>query len=254
MDLTNPQITLRQARIEALEAELAKEQEKVKELAKDLSRVLGTVKYLRGIAERGSGDRCPEDMTVEKFVLGYVKKLEQHIRNQNEQLEQQAETRKLALDAAVSSSCVLAAELADERKKRAADNAQYSADEIEWNKQLAAAQATITEMRGYFWRDVSDELPKEAQEVLFVRDNKVVHGAWINGIFWHSNTKMAAAKWMPFPPVDISTLPTNQDALHEARAQALEEAVVNWSYGLGGHREEIELKAAAHRAKKGEGK
>ena len=32
MDLTNPQVTLRQARIEHLEAELAKEREKVKEL------------------------------------------------------------------------------------------------------------------------------------------------------------------------------------------------------------------------------
>lgn len=42
------------------------------------------------------------------------------------------------------------------------------------------------------WRDVSEELPQEAQEVLFVRGGKVVHGAWIGGIFWHSNQKMAA--------------------------------------------------------------
>ena len=49
------------------------------------------------------------------------------------------------------------------------------------------------------WRDVVDELPKEAQEVLFVRGGKVVHGAWIGGIFWHSNQKMAAAQWMPLP-------------------------------------------------------
>ena len=49
------------------------------------------------------------------------------------------------------------------------------------------------------WRDVVDELPQEAQEVLFVRGGKTVHGAWIGGIFWHSNQKMAAAQWMPLP-------------------------------------------------------
>ena len=49
------------------------------------------------------------------------------------------------------------------------------------------------------WRDVAEELPQEAQEVLFVRGGKTVHGAWIGGIFWHSNQKMAAAKWMPLP-------------------------------------------------------
>lgn len=58
------------------------------------------------------------------------------------------------------------------------------------------------------WRDVAEELPTEAQEVLFVRGDKVVHGAWIGGIFLHSNTKMAAAKWMPLPPVDLPPLYT----------------------------------------------
>jgi hypothetical protein len=50
-----------------------------------------------------------------------------------------------------------------------------------------------------YWRDVAEEVPQEAQEVLFVRGGKTVHGAWIGGIFWHSNQKMAAAKWMPLP-------------------------------------------------------
>jgi len=59
------------------------------------------------------------------------------------------------------------------------------------------------------WRDVADELPQEAQEVLFVRGGKTVHGAWIGGIFWHSNQKMAAAYWMPLP------LPPNY-AMHTA--------------------------------------
>mgnify|MGYP000119512417 FL=1 len=49
------------------------------------------------------------------------------------------------------------------------------------------------------WRDVVDELPQEAQEVLFVRGGKTVHGAWIGGIFWHGNQQMAAATWMPLP-------------------------------------------------------
>lgn len=49
------------------------------------------------------------------------------------------------------------------------------------------------------WRDVADELPQEAQEVLFVRYGKTVHGAWIGGCFWHNNQQMAAAKWMPLP-------------------------------------------------------
>ena len=49
------------------------------------------------------------------------------------------------------------------------------------------------------WRDVVDELPQEAQEVLFVRGGKTVHGAWIGGIFWYNNKKCAAAAWMPLP-------------------------------------------------------
>lgn len=53
------------------------------------------------------------------------------------------------------------------------------------------------------WRDVADELPREAQEVLFVRGEKTVFGAWIGGIFWHNNQKMAAAYWMPIPKAPV---------------------------------------------------
>ena len=61
------------------------------------------------------------------------------------------------------------------------------------------------------WRDVADELPQEAQEVLFVRGGKTVHGAWIGGIFWHSNQKMAAAYWMPLPlPPNALAEPTER--------------------------------------------
>lgn len=53
------------------------------------------------------------------------------------------------------------------------------------------------------WRDVADELPREAQEVLFARGEKTVFGAWIGGIFWHNNQKMAAAYWMPIPKAPV---------------------------------------------------
>ena len=64
---------------------------------------------------------------------------------------------------------------------------------------LLKACAARAKERAPHWRDVAEELPQEAQEVLFVRGGKTVHGAWIGGIFWHSNQKMAAAKWMPLP-------------------------------------------------------
>ena len=42
--------------------------------------------------------------------------------------------------------------------------------------------------------DVADELPQEAQEVLFVRGGKTVTGAWIGGIFWHSKVQQMALR------------------------------------------------------------
>lgn len=50
------------------------------------------------------------------------------------------------------------------------------------------------------WRDVYVHgCPEAAQEVLFARGGITVHGAFIGGIFWHSNEKCAAALWMPLP-------------------------------------------------------
>jgi uncharacterized small protein (DUF1192 family) len=46
------------------------------ELLTDLDRVLTTSRYLIGIAERGEGRPMAEDETAERFVLGYVKRLE----------------------------------------------------------------------------------------------------------------------------------------------------------------------------------
>ena len=70
-------------------------------------------------------------------------------------------------------------------------------EQKQWMNDLYDAADVIE--RAPRWRDVADELPQEAQEVLFVRGGKTVHGAWIGGIFWHSNQKMAAAYWMPLP-------------------------------------------------------
>lgn len=49
------------------------------------------------------------------------------------------------------------------------------------------------------WRDVADEPPQKAQEVLFVHDGKTVHGAWIGGAFWHNNQRCSATAWLPLP-------------------------------------------------------
>lgn len=50
------------------------------------------------------------------------------------------------------------------------------------------------------WRDVSiDGLPTRAQEVLFCRNNRTVHGAFIGGLFWYNNEKCCALYWMPLP-------------------------------------------------------
>lgn len=112
----------------------------------------------------------------------------------------------------------LRAELAAEREKRAADNAQYSADEIEWNKQLAAAQATIAEMRG----KVSQCLDEHYVGRKFSTNS--LH--------------------------DALALPTNQDALHEALARECERlAEVSEDYHM---RTWLRKEAAAHRARKEE--
>ena len=61
-------------------------QERVDETAKgehepvwsteECDRVMKTLRYIQGIAERGEGRAMRDDETLEQFVLGYVKKLE----------------------------------------------------------------------------------------------------------------------------------------------------------------------------------
>lgn len=44
--------------------------------AAPIDRLLKTLRYLIGIAERGEGRKIRDDETIEQFVLGYVKRLE----------------------------------------------------------------------------------------------------------------------------------------------------------------------------------
>jgi len=66
---------LAEAKLELLRAreQLA---ESKREYGTDVSRLIATVKYLVGIAERGENRKARDDETAEGFVLGYVKKLE----------------------------------------------------------------------------------------------------------------------------------------------------------------------------------
>lgn len=138
----------------------------------------------------------------------------------------------------------LRAELTAEREKvaqleakRAADNAQYSADEIEWNEQLAAAQAVIEQMR-------------EALESCTPADYTTSHV--IHSSFDDALVEQALA------------LPTNLDALHEARALECERLKViceegfseflpnsGGQYALKCMSDILSKEAEAHRAKKG---
>ena len=50
------------------------------EAGHDTLRLIATVQYLRGIAERGTGRLCDDNETTEQFVLGYVKELEGQVK------------------------------------------------------------------------------------------------------------------------------------------------------------------------------
>ena len=75
-----------------LRQQLAAAQEEIEASSKDSLRLLESVKYLRGIAEHGEERQQREDETVEQFVLGYVKKLEDQLAKAN-QLRQIAQGR-----------------------------------------------------------------------------------------------------------------------------------------------------------------
>ena len=60
--------------------ECKKAADELQEYARDVLRLVETVKYLRGIAKRGEGREMRDDETVEGFVLGYVQRLERTLR------------------------------------------------------------------------------------------------------------------------------------------------------------------------------
>lgn len=124
-------------------------------------------------------------------------------------------------------------ELAAEREKRAADNAQYTENEIEWNKELAAAQATIAQMR--------EALKIVAQSHAWTQFGECRSFGSDAPLLNPSDADRLAHKAL--------ALQTNQDALHEALARECERlaGVVTNSRHL------LREEAAAHRARK-EGK
>ena len=65
--------------IESLRQQLADSQKQSIEDSENILRLIETIKYLQGIAVRGSGIDQSDDQTVEQFVLSYVKGLEQQL-------------------------------------------------------------------------------------------------------------------------------------------------------------------------------
>lgn len=84
---------------------------------------------------------------------------------------------------------------ADQREAAMAAKRAECCEEIEELRQQLSEYVDCVR-----WRDVStDGLPTEAQEVLFARGKETLHGAFIGGLFWHSNKQCAALYWMPLP-------------------------------------------------------
>lgn len=195
MDLTNPQITHRQARIEELEAELAKEREKVKELDTGLDQALRE----RDAAE-DIGTRLAE------VVGGYFRVEVGEHSNMND-------PREMAI---------------------AILEGEYQTDS-DADRKLAAAQATIEQMREALESKVSiSELLMEAHE-----DSCRIHD---DAMFCTCGA---------YDAIRINkaiAIPTNLDALHEARALECERLAEVFEPGW--IKNMLDREAAAHRARK----
>jgi len=79
------------------------------------------------------------------------------------------------------------------------ENGEYMDDFLQQSWIGWQASREAVESVPDMWRDVDYEVPEHAQEVILVLGEKVVHGAWIGGMFWHNNRKVEATKWMPLP-------------------------------------------------------
>jgi len=66
------------------------------DLINQLQRLLQTIRYIAGIAERGEGRLQRDDETVEQFILGYVKKLEACVQSSE---QDKADALRMALEA-----------------------------------------------------------------------------------------------------------------------------------------------------------
>ena len=76
-DDSEPRNKMLRERIQALRQALAQPEQEPVWSAEECDRVVKTLRYIQGIAERGEGRAMRDDETLEQFVLGYVKKLEQ---------------------------------------------------------------------------------------------------------------------------------------------------------------------------------
>ena len=70
----------------------------VREQARSITRLIASIKYLRGIAEKGFGRAMQDDETVEGFVLAYVKSLEARAALEEKMDAQQHDTYAAARD------------------------------------------------------------------------------------------------------------------------------------------------------------
>jgi len=107
------------------------------EYAKDILRLVETVKYLRGIAERGTGNECPPDETVEQFVLGYVKQLEARCAELEGIAEYHSDAFKRAHDEAVGfKKKVAELEAENAELRRDAERYRWLRDTLAWDEKL----------------------------------------------------------------------------------------------------------------------
>lgn len=115
---------------QAISYQLAAAQGEIEASSKDSLRLLESVKYLRGIAEHGEERQQREDETVEQFVLGYVKKLEDQLAKAEQRVAELIPGNGKELS---------------ERMKRLATNSvwRYSADQ---NKPVDMSDPNIQEL------------------------------------------------------------------------------------------------------------
>ena len=64
---------------------------RIREDAANTLRLIATIRYLGGIAEKGEGRKQRDDETTEQFVLGYVKRIESELEDERKAREEERE-------------------------------------------------------------------------------------------------------------------------------------------------------------------